>query len=485
KATEIGERTGKIASLSILKKDLSVEIQKKREELYNIKCTDYARMNPMEFQDEEELLALSSDEDFNPESITKSNSISDLEDESNESVEDDSKVTDFSCVSLFAAQKKNENPVYDDSVYLKEAVSNLKCQIDGMDGEFCLERENEKPFSQSLEDGSFKTKLLQINDSCNVILEDNSKFIPELCSGLFDLDPSQSDESVSSTFTKSHSESCVNYEKYRQFKENHIEDSNDSNILNKIESNRRKNDFMDNEAELSGSDHNDDMEDCEFGDDYYESDEITEDLPSQNKIKSQIDKVHVKIMKDVDDDKIDKIKEMLHINEDGTIGSKRVRKFKWKYSENENANFALAHKDGFDEPPPKDNVNSLEISDDTLSNSVWRKECLKRKRMMDKNMNSTQLDHKSLLGKGLSFIKNGKINRNTINIRNNISGDDSSKKYNKSSILSNILNHNELVESTKSASVSSLPKHYINQVSSNTSSSKSRKNFVFESIKKH
>ncbi|XP_065662061.1 claspin isoform X3 [Hydra vulgaris] len=88
--------------------------------------------------------------------------------------------------------------------------------------------------------------------------------------------------------------------------------------------------FYENEAELSGSDVG--SEDEELGSEYdeYEEDSIDEDLPTEEKLKKQVHRIHQKKVLDQDKHELRLLQELYL--EDGDLGggAKRKRNFRWQ-----------------------------------------------------------------------------------------------------------------------------------------------------------
>ncbi|XP_076313177.1 claspin-like isoform X2 [Tachypleus tridentatus] len=119
--------------------------------------------------------------------------------------------------------------------------------------------------------------------------------------------------------------------------DSHVEDneSQEEMKLNGFifeENSKIRKEFIEEEAELSGSDVGSDEDlDLPEEEDNYEEDEIAEELPSEDELRDQIGRVHFKNLLDEDKRKLKLYQEMYL--EDGDLhseGGKRERKFRWK-----------------------------------------------------------------------------------------------------------------------------------------------------------
>ncbi|XP_073678088.1 claspin [Garra rufa] len=132
--------------------------------------------------------------------------------------------------------------------------------------------------------------------------------------------------------------------------------------------------FVDSEAELSGSDVGSEDEDDDGGDEY-EEEEIQEDLPSDEELMDQVNKIHMKQILDDDKRKLRLYQERYLADGDlHSDGPGRARRFRWKNID-DNFEFGGIGPDG-DEEEEDEEVDQLELQrrKERLEREQWLRE---------------------------------------------------------------------------------------------------------------
>ncbi|XP_070576790.1 claspin-like [Ptychodera flava] len=141
-----------------------------------------------------------------------------------------------------------------------------------------------------------------------------------------------------------------------------------------VKKQRLLNKFIEDEAELSGSDVGSDDELEDAADDEYEEEAIEEELLPEEDLKNQINRIHMKTMEDEDARRLRLYQEMyLQDGDLWTDGKGRTRRFRWNNMDDDASEMDMFRKDSDGEV--SDNETELELK--------WRKERYERERWLE------------------------------------------------------------------------------------------------------
>ncbi|XP_072404489.1 claspin isoform X1 [Chiloscyllium punctatum] len=244
----------------------------------------------------------------------------------------------------------------------KEKEQNFDELLELCSGKFLSPAESSSSISSAVKDQ--KTVTTASDDLMTEVLA--------LCSGSFPTDKEEDKENEDGQF-----QLLTDDEVFKSEDERSVEEEDDEKVEDEEQQMAREvlrkrklklKDFVEDEAELSGSEvASDDESDAESDD--YEEDIIEEELPSDEELQEQVNKIHMKALMDEDKRKLRLYQE--HYLADGDLhsdGPGRARKFRWKNID-DSSQIDLFHGDSEDEPEEEE-VDDAEVK--------WRKDRFER-----------------------------------------------------------------------------------------------------------
>ncbi|KAM8977391.1 claspin [Pelodytes ibericus] len=235
-----------------------------------------------------------------------------------------------------------------------------------------------------------------------------------LCSGSFPVDREENEEEEEEEFgdfqllpcdeSDSGEEEESDCEQSEEEKEGSDEDDEEE-LLRQQQRKRKKlrlKDFMENEAELSGSEVDSGDEDEGEEDDEYEEEAIDEDLPSDEELQDQVNKIHMKVTMDEDQRRLRLYQERYLADGDlHSDGPGRTRKYRWKIFDD------ASQLDMFrrDSELEEQDMENEELDETEVK---WRKQRIEREqwlREQSENKHADQEEEEEDIGEGSQFMK--------------------------------------------------------------------------------
>nr|DBA33691.1 TPA: hypothetical protein GDO54_001333 [Pyxicephalus adspersus] len=310
-----------------------------------------------------------------------------------------------------------------------------------------------------------------------------------LCSGTFTNRENEDDEAELDDFRllpcDSDSEELAGIESSAEDEEENNEDDDDEDeeeILRKKTKKRKLNlqDFMEDEAELSGSDVGSGDED-EGDDDEYEEEAIDEELPSDDELQDQVNKIHMKVTMDEDKRRLRLYQERYLADGDlHSDGPGRMRKFRWKNIDDA-SQFDMFRRDSDLEEQEGDNED---VEDTDLK---WRKERFEREQWLREQSKSGSLDKEEEeedFGTDSQFMKLAKkVTERTLQRKATIETKEQSKPSSKNPFgVNQPFNHPKM----KTGSMLNMPKDVLQKLATmsnlNPNAPRNSRNFVFQTV---
>ncbi|KAM5179724.1 claspin [Mantella aurantiaca] len=261
------------------------------------------------------------------------------------------------------------------------------------------------------------------------------------------------------------------------------DEDNEEEIILKRRSKKRKlnlQDFMEDEAELSGSDVGSADED-EGDEDEYEEDVIDEELPSDEELQDQINKIHMKVTMDEDKRRLRLYQERYLADGDlHSDGPGRMRKFRWKNIDDA-SQYDMFRRDSDLEDQEGDNED-LEETD-----LKWRKERFEREQWLREQSKSGILDKEEEeedIGTDSQFMKLAKkVTERTLQRKATVETKEPSKPTSKNPFG---VNQSLSLPKMKTGSMLNMPKDVLQKLAAisslNPNAPRNSRNFVFQAV---
>ncbi|XP_072103082.1 claspin [Mobula birostris] len=242
------------------------------------------------------------------------------------------------------------------------------------------------------------TSTVKQQKDTTTVSDDPMNEVLALCSGSFPTDR-EGDENEDDQFQLLTDDEVFENEddesEDEENKEGEEEEDEEEQLAQQIKrkSKLKLGDFVEDEAELSGSDVASD-EEYDAESDNYEEEEIEEELPSDEELQEQVNKIHMKVL--MDDDKRQLRLYQEQYLADGDLhndGPGRARKFRWKNIDDS------SHVDQF-HGDSEDETNEEEADE---AEAKWRKDRFEREQWLREK--SQEADSEEEVGEESQFMK--------------------------------------------------------------------------------
>ncbi|KAG8451421.1 hypothetical protein GDO86_003579 [Hymenochirus boettgeri] len=303
-----------------------------------------------------------------------------------------------------------------------------------------------------------------------------------LCSGSFATDRDQEDEEEEFKdfqllpYDDSESENGEEEDNRDDENDDDEEEKDDEEILRQQQKKRklRMTDFMEDEAELSGSDIGSE-DDYEEEDDEYEEEALDEDLPSDEELQDQVNKIHMKVTMDEDQRQLRLYQERYLADGDlHSDGPGRTRKFRWKHLDDASQLDMFRRDSEMDE----NDGDNEEVEETELK---WRKERFEREQWLrEQSQSGPDNNQEEDIGEDSQFMKLAKkVTAKALQKKGNTEATEIKKPASRNS-------YEVIRPNMRTGSLLNKPKEVLQKLASvselNPNAPRNSRNFVFQTL---